>query len=422
MSKLASSLLTVLALAGAVTLAQSAFAEDNVVQVKKVPKRKTHALSESVGRSITKAYDLFSKEDYAGALKILQDMSPREGYDKAYVDRFMGTVYYYQDKYDLALKYLKMAADADALNQSEQESALRQVGQMLQQKEKWKESLVYLQKWMDYSGKESADVYTMMAQAYYQMKELAKVVPMADKAIKLYKKPNKNPYVLKLAAYFDRKQYKPMVPVLEELVRLEPKEKQWWMQLGQAYMLINNSDKALSTYALAYKQGFLTKDNEGKILAQLYANQDIPYKSAVIQEKFINAGIISKDERTLAMLANTWHNARELSKAAYYYGQAGEVGDNGKDFLKQGNLLLEQEKYSDAIKALNKAVAAKTGLSDSEPGRAHLGLAQAYLYSKKYLEAIKQLQLAEKYKETAKTARNWEGYVKEEARGNGVDL
>lgn len=422
MKKLASSLLAVLALAGTVTLSQSAVAEDNVVQVKQVPKRKTQALSESAGRSVSKAYDLFSKEDYAGSLKIMLDMSPRDGYDKAYVDRFIGTIYYYQEKYDQSLQYLKRAADSGQLNQAEQEGVLRQVGQMLQQQEKWKESLSYLEKWMDYSGKESADVYTMMAQAHYQMKQLDKVVPLADKAIKLYKKPNKNPYVLKLAAYFERKMYKPMIPVLEELVKLEPKEKQWWMQLGQAYMLVNNTDKALATYALAYKQGFLTKENEGKVLAQLYANQDIPYKSAVIQEKFMKAGLIPQDESSLSTLANTWHNAKELDKAIDYYGKAGEAGDNGKDFLKQGNLLLEQEKYKAAIVALNKAVNAKTGLSHSEPGRAHLALAQAYFFQKSYLEALQQIKLAKNYDDTKKTATSWEGYVRDEAARKNVKL
>ncbi|WKE64447.1 tetratricopeptide repeat protein [Gallaecimonas kandeliae] len=419
MKKLASSLLAVLALAGAVTLPQSALADDNVVQVKEVPKRKTQALSESAGRPVTKAYDLFSKEDYAGALKILQDMSPHDGYDKAYVDRFIGTIYYYQEKWDQSLQYLKRAADSGALNQTEQEGVLRQVGQMLQQREKWRESLTYLQKWMDFSGKESADVFTMMAQAYYQMKELDKVVPFADKAIKLYKKPNKNPYVLKLAAFFDRKMYKQMVPVLEELVKLDPKEKQWWLQLGQTYMLVNDSDKALATYALAYKQGFLTKENEGKVLAQLYASQDIPYKSAIIQEKFMKAGLIPEDESSLAILANTWHNAKELDKAIEYYGRAGEAGKDGKHFLKQGNLLLEQEKYEKAIVALNKAIDAG---NLSQPGRAYLALAQAYFFKHDYKGAIKQLRLAKGFDDTKKTATSWESYVKDEATRKGVQF
>lgn len=419
MKKIASSLLAVLALAGTALPSAVVHAEDNTVQVKQLPKRKTQALSESAGRAITKAYDLFGKEDYKGALEILLDMSPRDGYDKAYVDRFIGTIYYYQEKYDQSLQYLKRSADSEQLNQSEQESALRQVGQMLQQREKWRESLTYLQKWMDYSGKESADVFTMMAQAHYQLKQLDKVVPLADKAIGLYKKPNKNPYVLKLAAYFDRKMYKPMVPVLEELVKLEPKEKQWWMQLGQTYMLVNNTDKALATYDLAYKQGFLDKENEGKVLAQLFASQDVPYKSALIQERFMKAGIIPETEQSLSTLANTWHNAKELDKAIAYYGRAGEAGKEGKHFLKQGNLLLEQEKYDSAITALTKAINAG---NLSQPGRAHLALAQAYFFKKSYLDAIKQIRLAKKYDDTKKTATSWEGYVREEATRKGVNL
>lgn len=419
MKKALSSLLAILALVSVASLPQLALAKDVVVQVKKVPKRKSVALSESMGRSITKAYDLFGKEKYQEALNIMQDLSPRSDYDKAYVKRFIGTIYYYQDKWDKSLQYLKEAADMNALNQTEQESALRQVGQMLQQKEKWRESLTYLNKWMDFSGKASSDVYTMMAQAYYQLKELDKVVEYADKAIAMYKEPNKNPYVLKLAAFYERKQYAKMVPVLKTLVHLEPKEKQWWMQLAQSYMLLNKTDDALATYALAYKQGFLKKENEGKVLAQLYANQDIPYKSAIIQEKFIKAGIIPADEKAYSTLANTWRNAKELDKAITYYGKAAKLSDNGKDYLKQGNLLIEKEDYDRAIEAFNAAI--KAGKLP-EPGQVHLSLAQAHFFKHQYLPAIQQLRLAAKFKDTAKTAKSWEGYVRDEAKRKGVNL
>ncbi|WP_406666801.1 tetratricopeptide repeat protein [Gallaecimonas sp. GXIMD1310] len=419
MKKALSSLLAMLALVSVASLPQLALAKDVVVQVKQVPKRKSVALSESMGRSIGKAYDLFEKAKYQDALNIVQDLSPRSDYDKAYVKRFIGTIYYYQDKWDKSLQYLKEAADMNALNQTEQESVLRQVGQMLQQKEKWRESLTYLNKWMDFSGKASADVYTLMAQAYYQLKELNKVVEYADKAIAMYKEPNKNPYILKLGAFYERKQYAQMVPVLKTLVHLDPKEKQWWMQLSQSYMLLNQTDNALATYALAYKQGFLKKENEGKVLAQLYANQDIPYKSAIIQEKFIKAGIIPADEKAYSTLANTWRNAKELDKAIAYYGKAAKLSDNGKDYLKQGNLLIEKEDFDRAIEAFNEAI--KAGKLP-EPGQVHLSLAQAYFFKHKYLPAIQQLRLAAKFKETAKTAKSWEGYVRDEAKRKNVDL
>ncbi len=425
MNNIASSLLTVLALSGAALVAPSQAkaaeekADSQVVQVKKVEKRKTRTLSQSIGKKITKAFDAFTEEDYKGALNILLDLDPSDGYDKAYVYRFIGTLYYYTDQQQKSLRYLKEAADMDVLNQAEQEAALKQVGDMYAGAEKWRDALKYYQKWMDFSGKEDPDVWVRIANAHYSMKQLSKVIAPADKAIALYKKPNKNPYVLKVASYFERKQYRPASKVLEKLVVLEPKEKRWWIQLATMYVLLNNNTKALATYDLAYKQGFIDKENEAKALAQLFASADVPYKSAKLQEEFINAGLLKTDESALSTLANTWHSAKELDKAIEYYGKAGDASNDGKYFLKQGNLLLEQEKYKSAQAALNKAL--KTG-NLKDPGRAHLALAQAYFFNEQYLPAIKQVRLAKNYGNTRKTAASWENYVRDEATRKGVKL
>ncbi|WP_341503575.1 tetratricopeptide repeat protein [Gallaecimonas sp. GXIMD4217] len=426
MTKLASSLLAVLALSTGVLAmpsqaiaAEEAKPESQVVQVKKVAKRKTRTLSQSAGKKVSKAFDLFTEENYKGALDVLLDLDPRDGYDKAYVYRFIGTLYYYTEQHDKSLRYLKEAADMDVLNQAEQEGTLKQVGDMYAQAEKWRDAMKYYYKWMDFSGKEDPDVWVRIANAHYSLKELDKVIPVADKAIARYKKPNKNPYVLKVASYFERKMYKPASKVLEELVRIEPKEKRWWVQLATMYVLLNDNVKALATYDLAYKQGFINKETEAKALAQLFASQEVPYKSAKLQEEFLKAGILKADESSYSTLANTWHSAKELDKAIEYYGKAGEAGNNGKYFLKQGNLLLEQEKYQAAQAALGKAIAAG---DLRQPGRAHLALAQAYFFQQKYLDAIKELRLAKKYDDARKTAVSWEGYVREEAGRKGVKL
>ena len=60
-------------------------------------------------------------------------------------------------------------------------------------------------------------------------------------------------------------------------------------QLGTFYMMEDQYAKALQTMELAYKQGYLEKESEIKALAQLYATNEIPIKSAQLQETYIGA-------------------------------------------------------------------------------------------------------------------------------------
>jgi len=116
--------------------------------------------------------------------------------------------------------------------------------------------------------------------------------------------------------------YKETIEVQEETVRIFPGDKAQWSQLGFFYMLVEDHKKALSTFEIAYSQGFLTKSAEIKALSQLYSMNNIPIKSAQILEKHVKSGLVKKDERMLTSIASSFQQAREFSEAADYYGQS----------------------------------------------------------------------------------------------------
>ena len=74
--------------------------------------------------------------------------------------------------------------------------------------------------------------------------------------------------------------------------------------------------KSLATLDLAYKQGFLEKESEIKTLASLYSQNEVPYKAAILLEKHIDSGLVTRDDKNLSSLANAWHAAQHIDKAA----------------------------------------------------------------------------------------------------------
>lgn len=382
-------------------------------------KGKTTLVGERTGKKVQKAFEAYNEDRVDEALQILYDADPSDDFDKAYVDRFIGNLLAAREgEGTKALGYLKSAVEPKVLNDTEHSQTLKLLGDLSMQEGKYTDAVKYYKSWMDFTCKEDPDVYTRMAQAYYESKQLDKMVEPADKAIALYDKPNKNPYVLKLTSYYERKMYKETVKVAEELVKHFPENGRWWTQLGLFYMLTEDFKHALSTFEIAYDQGFLTKENELKNLAQLYATNGIPYKAAKVMEKHVKSGEIKSTPELMANIANSYHQAKNYKLAATYYGKAAEMSSDPEYYRKEGTLLLVAEDYKGAIVALNKAL--ERGAED--PEKIHFSLMEANFYAGNFKSAYEHVLEAKKDKSLRRNAAAWEPYIKEKAKNRGIKI
>lgn len=183
-------------------------------------------------------------------------------------------------------------------------------------------------------------------------------------------------------------------------------------------MLTEDYDKALSTFALAYKQGYLSKKSEYKALVQLYASSDVPYKSAELQKKYMASGMLESEPSDLATLANTLQLAREYSEAAKFYGQAAAKSGDADHYRKQGVLLLTAEDYKGAIAALTKSM--DSGVDSV--GKVHFSLMEANFYSGDFRKAYTHANEAKKDPGLRRNALAWIPYIKQKAENRGIKI
>jgi hypothetical protein len=272
---------------------------------------------------------------------------------------------------------------------------------------------------MDFSGKSDGQTYIKIANAYYSLKEMDKVISPADKAIAAFgDKPNQNPYILKLQSYYERKMYKDSVKVLETVIQLFPETKQWWTQLPSFYILVEDYDKAAQTLDLAYKLGHVDKEAQIKTLASLYSQSEAPFRAARLLEKYIASGLVKRDDKNIATLANTWHSAQDISKAAGYYGELAKMTGDAKHYRKQGMLLKQDEQFSKAVVALKKSL--ELGINNE--GRIHMSIAESYFYLEKYKSAYSAILKAMKYPSTRKSAKGWKNFIADTAKRKNVNI
>jgi len=381
-------------------------------------KRKTQLVGQTVGKKIGKAFEFYTADDIDGALNVLLDIKPKKPYDKAYVSYFIAQMYATKGKHEQeAIKYLKKAVEPDILNTADQASGLKLLADLQMQTKDYKSALKNYKAWMDFTGKEDAGTYVKISQAYYSLKQLDKMIEPADKAIRLYgKKQNQNPYILKITSYYERKKYKDALKVLEKVVQIFPEKKQYWTQLGMFYMLTENYPKALATLDLAYKQGFLDKESEIKTLANLFSSNEIPYKAAMLLEKHIASGLVKRDDKNLATLANAWHAAMHIDKAANYYLELAKMTDKVRYYRKAAMLFKQDEQYAKAIKVFKKALEKTT----DNKGRIYMAMAESYFYLEKYKQAYAAIKKAMQDPKSRKGAKSWKSFIKDTAERKKV--
>jgi hypothetical protein len=419
MNKIFSSLLLIVSVV-VIQLPSAANAVAASAEKAEKPKRKTQLVGPSVGKKVGKAFELYSADDYPGALAILLDIDASKPYDKAYVARFIAVMYAQMGNEELnAIQYLKEAVGPDILNEGDQAQALKLLADLQMQTKSYDDAISNYYTWMDFTGKSEGDTWTKIANANYMLKRLDKMIVPADNAIAAYgDKHNKNPYILKVTSYYEDKKYNKAVDVLETVIQIFPEDKTWWTQLGMFYLLVEDYKKGLATLDLAYKQGYLEKESEIKTLASLYSQNEVPYKAAMLLEKNIDSGLVKRDDKNLATLANALHAAQNITEAAKYYGELAKMTNLAKHYSKQGMLLKQDEQFKAAIVALNKALE----LGVKSKGKLYMSIAESHFYLENYKQAYKAINLAMKDPKTRKSAKGWVSFIKDTAQRKKVSI
>ena len=415
--KTLTSALIVLTALGVAIAPVSAAVQPDMAKVEERKARKTQIVGERVGKVLVKAFDLYNEEKLDEAIAVLLEAKSSNAFDTATLNRFLGNLYATKDEKQ-AIKYLTLAVAPDELTFNDQAGSLKLLADMLLQDKQYQKAIKAYENWIMFTGEQNSDAYMRIANAYYLMNQYDKVLAPADDAIRFAPKPIEGPYQLKMAALYETKRYKELITVVETMVQLFPENKQFWVYLGNFYTLTEEFSKSLSTLQLAYSQGYLEKDSEVRMLAQMYANNNIPYKAAVTMEKHMKSGLVKRDKTNLNFIASNYQSAREFLKAAEYYGEVAKLTNDADAYRRQGSAYSAVQRYNEAIAAYDKALS----MNVDKPSGVYMSLVDAYFYQQKYREAYAALMNAKKDPGMSRQVRGWESYIKDKAKQKGISL
>lgn len=378
--------------------------------------RETQALSKRVYDLITEANELVDAERSTEALKVLDRIkafSNLTPYETAQLYSFYGFLYFNNERYQEALRaYGTVLAQPDLPDGLKQQT-IRTMSQLAFVTEDYNAAIKYAQQYIDEVGPDP-ELYVVIGTAYYQLEQMANIIPPVEKAISLARERDMTVkeqwWLLLRVAYWEQENYAKVREILETLVINWPK-KEYWTQLSGIYFELNDEAKQLAAYEAAYDQGLLQSSSELVQMAQLFMAANVPYKGAKVLEKGFEEGKVERNVRNLRLLSQAWQLAQEDRKAIPALVEAAGISDDGELYARLATSYLNLSQYGDCIEASNSALD-KGSLKDT--GNTWLVLGMCQFERKAYTSAKNAFRNAAKYDRSAKNARSWISYVESE--------
>jgi len=380
----------------------------------------TGTLDELTWKQLNSIYETVGEERYDEAYESLRKLLNRAGRDRylqAILNQALAQVEWSRGRYQPALNYFEKAVELDALPDEAHYALMYQIAQLYFMQDRYDAALERLELWFCTVPPEkvTSAAYVLKASIHARQEDYPRVLEAIDAAIAMDADPKESWYQMKLAAQYELEQYPQAAETLQVLITNWPDKKLYWIQLSQIHYRLKQHERALAVLALAYRKGLLDRQSDITYLSSLYSNANVHYKAAEVLEQGIRDGIVQPGKLHWTMVADAWYAAEELEKSLLAYDEAGKLADDGLTDLRRGYILVDLERWTTALEALNRALE-KGSLNERQTGEAYLlrGMAQFNLGN--YTAATSDWTQAGRHEKTRPAARQWLNHLEEERR------
>ena len=356
---------------GLFSLSEKGWANDKLLRpvplnqtlIKKLKKQGGALISERLGEHLNRAENHVKNKQYDTAIELLTYHYNRQKdetkTEKATLAINIAFIYRQKDSSKNSLIWFQKALDNPGLDYNQYLLALYNQAQIHIENGKLKKGTALLNQWFSINPRPHPSSYILLAHTYYLNHQLKQALQYVEQSLSLVSEPKESWLSFPVAIHIKQKNYQKAEPYLEQLVALYPSRSAHWKQLAGVYMYLNQSKKALITLEMANKMGHLNTERDWGHLALLYMDQGQPYQSAQLLEKKLKEGRLPKDLKNLELLAEAFYLARERISSLNYLKMAKHSAKDSQFFIKYGQRLLSEERWTEAESAFKQALATK---------------------------------------------------------------
>lgn len=397
------------------------------------PRRRSETLDPAVAKVLGEVFDLQNVKppQLQPALQKMNDLIAArpnmKPYDKSVSHQMRGSIKVQLDDYPGALRDFQTALDANGLPPNQNNQLRYFIAQIQFQLENYQAAIQGLNAWIASARAEGvpvdANAYYLLAAAYTQITppNWRAAAGPAEQAIAARAEPKKSDHDLLNLIYSELGENTKRGPLLERMINFWPNERAYWVQLSGFYSQTGKDQDAFSVLEVAYRAGLLSKESELITLVNYYSFFDNPVRGAKVMEREMEAGRIARNVKNLTLLSQLWSQAREHKRAIPVLRSAAQSSGDGELFYRLGQVLLADEQYVEADRALTQAIN-KGGLNAQRTGDAWLLIGTARFSAAKPEDCNQRKRArdafvnAQRYPASSRQAADWVTYIDAIAR------
>jgi hypothetical protein len=392
------------------------------------PRGRAQTLDPAVAKVLGEVFDLqnLKPPQLQVALQKLNDLIASKpnmkAYDKSTTYQMRGSIKVQLDDYQGALRDFQASLDANGLPPNQNNQLRYFIAQIQFQLENYQAAIQGLNAWIAAARAEGvpvdANAYYLLAAAYTQITppNWRSAVGPAEQAIAARTEPKKSDHDLLNLIYSELNDNSKRGPLLEKMINLWPNERSYWVQLSGFYSQNGKDQEAFSVLEVAYRAGLLSRESELITLINYYSFFDNPFRGARMMEREMEAGRIARNVKNLTLLSQLWSQAREHKRAIPVLRSAAQASGDGELFYRLGQVLLADEQYVEADRALTQAIN-KGGLNAQKTGDAWLLIGTARFSAAKPEDCNQRSRArqafvnAQRYPASSRQAADWVRYI-----------
>jgi tetratricopeptide (TPR) repeat protein len=369
-------------------------------------------MSAEVGEPVLAAQECNDAENYTCVINTLTPLLSRDinPFERFVIYRLRGVAYYNQDRTSLAINDF-LAAINTGIATTDEEVAIRlNVGQLYIITERYSEGINQMELAVRAGADLTPNLALMLAQAYAQADRFSEGLRYAEMQFNDTSPRERRNYDMLLYYYQQLGRVSDQLRLITSMVERWPGERNIWTSLVALMAQTENESGAFEANKLMYLNGMLREEREIVRLAQYYSYFEYPYRGAVVLEREMNAGRVSRSRENLEALANMWRQAREFDRAIPVLESVAQQG-SGDDYLRLAEAYYQENQLPQAEQAFETAL--------SRGGIQRPGDAQALLGTVRYEQGNRQSALQAfrgcgQYSYSRRTCNGWVTFISRE--------
>ena len=277
--------------------------------------------------------------------------------------------------------------------------------------EQYQAALDTLTKWRAEGKKETADSYALEGNIDYRLQKYPEAIAAIKKAQSMTDKPQDSWNQILMASYAESGQSDQAAQLAQQQLAANPNDANALNNAVAVLMQAQKYPQAIELMEKARSNGGLKTEKDYVNLAKLYLitgqSSDDPKPSAtkamgVLQEG-MTKGVVPSSYDNLKLQGDAAYIAGNDSAAIASYRKAIPMAKDGEAAIRAGQLLLSEQKYSDAKTLIKQGI--DKGVQHK--GTAYMLLAEAERGLKNKPAAIAAMKVAAQDPDTAAKAKAW---------------